>query len=250
MRIEVKRSHPFDSIEDSLLAFQRGEFIVVLDSESRENEGDLIIAAEDVTEEKMAFMIRYTSGYICAPLTIEIAAKLSLPLMISTTESTDPNQTAYTVSVDASHKSITTGISAHDRAITCRTLASPSAKPDSFRRPGHVLPLRARKGGVRARKGHTEAAVEFCRIADKSIQVGVICELVGEGEVVADEDGRLKPEIRNTGMLRRDACIEFARRWGLKICTIEDLVNYVEGKEGPLLSKNANGTPPIQEALP
>lgn len=170
--------------------------------------------------------------------------------MISTSESTDPNQTAYTVSVDASHKSVTTGISAHDRAFTCRALASPSAQPDSFRRPGHILPLRARKGGVRARKGHTEAAVEFCRLAQKKSHVGVIGELVGEGEVVVDEHGRPKPEIKSTGMLRRDACIEFARRWGLKICTIEDLVNFVEEKDGPLVGTYTNGGLPSQEALP
>ena len=136
----------------------------------------------------------------------------------------DPNRTAYTISVDASDQTVTTGISAHDRALTCRTLATPSASASSFRRPGHVFPLRAREGGIRERKGHTEAAVEFCRLAGK-VQVGVICELVDDGDEVAGKAERLEG-----GMMRRDACLKFGKTWGLKVCTIEDLVDYVEGK--------------------
>ncbi|KAL9068554.1 MAG: hypothetical protein Q9161_006099 [Pseudevernia consocians] len=210
----------FDSIEDSIGAFRNGEFIVVLDSTDRENEGDLIIAAEDVTTEKMAFMIRHTSGLICVPIPSHLTKTLDLPQMVL--ENADPNRTAYTLSVDASNPSITTGISAHDRALTCRKLASPSSTPTAFRRPGHVFPLRARDGGIRERKGHTEAAVEFCRLAGKR-PAGVICELLEDGEEVEG-----LAERREGGMMRRDGCLKFGKRWGLKVCTIEDLVDYVD----------------------
>jgi len=209
----------FDAIADTIAAFRRGEFIVVLDSTERENEGDLIIAAQDVTTEKMAFMIRHTSGLICAPVTGALADKLALPLMVVNNE--DPNRTAYTISIDAVADSVSTGISAHDRALTCRTLASPKTRADAFRRPGHVIPLRARDGGVLVRPGHTEAAVEFCRLAGKSL-AGVICEMVHDGEPIPGQAA-----MRNPGMMRRDACLEFGRKWGLKVCTIEDLVEYV-----------------------
>lgn len=229
----------FDSIEETISAFKNGDFIVVLDSTDRENEGDLIIAAEDVTTEQMAFMIRHTrsarlvsharilastnsttSGLICAPIPSHLTKTFELPQMVL--ENADPNRTAYTLSIDASHSSITTGISAHDRALTCRTLASPTSSSTSFRRPGHVFPLRARDVGIRERKGHTEAAVEFCRLAGKR-PAGVICELVEDGEEVEG-----LAERREGGMMRRDGCLEFGKRWGLKVCTIEDLVDYVE----------------------
>ncbi|KAH6724693.1 3,4-dihydroxy-2-butanone 4-phosphate synthase [Leptodontidium sp. MPI-SDFR-AT-0119] len=226
----------FDSIEDTIQAYKNGEFIVVLDDLSRENEGDLIIAAEDVTTEKMAFMVRYTSGLICAPMPPSLTEQLGLPQMVSQADSEDPNRTAYTVSVDAKSPLTTTGISAHDRALTCRTLASASATKDSFRRPGHVFPLRAREGGVRERTGHTEAAVEFCRLAGKRL-VGAICELVEDGEEVDGQALRTEPE-----MMRRDGCLAFGKRWGLKVCTIEDLVEYVERTEGKLVKKAMNGT--------
>ncbi|KAL6235915.1 hypothetical protein BDW75DRAFT_208327 [Aspergillus navahoensis] len=217
----------FDSIEDTIKAFKNGEFIVVLDSQDRENEGDLIIAAESITDAQMAFLVRYTSGLICAPITPEIANRLQLPQMVL--ENTDPKGTAYTISIDSADPSITTGISAHDRALACRTLASPSARPQDFRRPGHIIPLQAKAGGVRQRKGHTEAAVEFCRLAGKA-PAGVIAELVEDGEIVEGV-----AEIRgNNGMMRRDGCLKFGRKWGLKVCTIEDLVEYVERTEGPL----------------
>jgi len=224
----------FDTIESTIAAFRRGEFIVVLDSQDRENEGDLIIAAEDVTTEKMAFMVRYTSGLICAPITSQRALKMELPQMVVDNE--DPNRTAYTISIDSTDDSVTTGISAHDRALTCRTLASAKATPASFRRPGHVFPLRARDGGVLERTGHTEAAVEFCRLAGKS-PVGVICEMVDDGEVIAGQ-----AVMREPGMLRRDGCLEFGRKWGLKVCTIEDLVEYV-AKEKSVMNGHghANG---------
>jgi len=222
-------ANEFDSIEDTIQAFKNGEFIVVLDDLSRENEGDLIIAASDVTTEKMAFMVRYTSGLICAPMTPSLTETLSLPQMVSSNE--DPNRTAYTISVDANHPETTTGISAHNRALTCRTLAKADVKKEDLRRPGHVFPLRAREGGVRERTGHTEAAVEFCRLAGKPL-VGVICELVEDGEEVAGQAIMKEPE-----MMRRDGCLAFGKKWGLKVCTIEDLVEYVEGKEGNLVVK-------------
>ena len=139
----------------------------------------------------------------------------------------DPNRTAYTVSVDANHNGVTTGISASDRARTCRTLADPEAGFADLRRPGHVFPLRAREGGVRLRPGHTEAAVDFCRLAGKR-EVGVICELVEDGAEGAEGTA----ERIGGGMMRRDACLEFGRRWGLRVCTIEDLVRYLEEEEG------------------
>ncbi|MCJ1393229.1 3,4-dihydroxy 2-butanone 4-phosphate synthase [Xylographa bjoerkii] len=213
----------FDSIESTVQAFREGKFIIVLDSQDRENEGDLIIAAEVVTTEKMAFMIRYTSGLICTPMPTSFTERLDLPQMVL--DNTESHRTAYTVSIDASHPSVTTGISAHDRALTCRTLASPSSEPSSFRRPGHVFPLRARDGGVKARTGHTEAAVDFCRLAGMQ-PVGVICEMVEDGDEVEG-----LTERRECGMMRRDGCLKFGRRWGLKVCTIEDLAEYIDRKE-------------------
>jgi 3,4-dihydroxy 2-butanone 4-phosphate synthase len=192
----------------------------VLDSPSRENEGDLIIAASALTPAKASFMIRYSSGYLCAPLTISRAAALHLPQMVA--DNADPNQTAYTVSVDAVDDSVSTGISAQDRSLTCRLLADPASKALSFRRPGHILPLQARDGGVRVRRGHTEAAVDLCRLAGKQ-PVGVICELITDGEV---KEG--VPAFEGGGMMRRDECLAFGKQWGIKVCTIEDLVTYIE----------------------
>lgn len=218
---------------------EAGQFIIVLDSPSRENEGDLILAASDMTPSKMAFMIRHSSGYICTPILPSLCNSLSLPQMVPLSSSQDPNRTAYTVSVDAHHDSVTTGISAHDRALTCNMLAEAAEGKRGeadFRRPGHVLPLRAREGGIRERRGHTEAAVEFCRLAGKP-PVGVICEMVEDGEEVAGQAVR-----EGSGMLRRDGCLAFGKKWALKVCTIEHLVEYVEKHEGKLPEKGANGT--------
>ncbi|KAJ4393670.1 3,4-dihydroxy 2-butanone 4-phosphate synthase [Gnomoniopsis smithogilvyi] len=216
----------FDSIPDTIQAFRDGQFIVVLDEPHRENEADLIIAAESVTTEQMAFMIRHSSGYVCAPLIPSLTETLDLPQMVSRNE--DTRATAYTITVDSADPSVTTGISAHDRALTCRTLADPAATKESFRRPGHVLPLRARSGGVRQRRGHTEAATEFCRLAGKR-PAAVICELVDDGEAVEGQAIHRAP-----GMMRGEACVAFARKFGLKVCTIEDLVEYVEKVDGKL----------------
>ena len=153
----------------------------------------------------------------------EVTKSLDLPQMVD--NNTDPNRTAYTISVDAEHGSISTGISAHDRALTSRTLASPTSSPASFRRPGHVLPLCARSGGVRERQGHTEATVDFCRFAGKQ-PVGIICELVEDGEEITGQ-----AERSDSGMMRRDGCLAFGKKWGLKVCTIEDLARYAEMRQ-------------------
>ncbi|PGG99074.1 3,4-dihydroxy-2-butanone-4-phosphate synthase [Helicocarpus griseus UAMH5409] len=223
MPSKADESLRFSTIEESIEAFKNGEFIIVLDSQDRENEGDLIIAADSVTAAKMAFMIRYSSGFICAPLPAPLASHLALPQMV--VENADPNGTAYTISIDATDPSITTGISAHDRALTCRTLARPDVQPSHFRRPGHILPLQARSGGVRERPGHTEAAVDFCRLAGKP-EVGVICELVEDGAEVEGVAG-----MEGAGMMRGQRCLEFGRRWGLRVCTIEDLREYLKRVE-------------------
>ena len=138
------------------------------------------------------------------------------------TYNADPNRTAYTISVDADDPAVTTGISAADRALTCRLLGSDAVEASMLRRPGHVLPLIARPGGVRERRGHTEATVDFCRLAGVG-EVGVICELVEEGDEVQGV-----AERSSAGMMRRDGCLKFARRWGLRCCTIEALVEYLE----------------------
>lgn len=179
----------------------------------------------------MAFLVRYSSGYVCAPITPALTEFLNLPQMVQHSE--DVRGTAYTISIDAADPSVTTGISAHDRALTARLLADPKSTPASFRRPGHVLPLRARPGGVRARRGHTEAGVDFCRLAGKP-EVAIICELVEDGNEVSGS-----AVLENPGMMRGEGCIDFARKWGLKVCTIEDLVTYLEKTEGKI---DSNGS--------
>lgn len=174
----------------------------------------------------MAFMIRHSSGYVCAPLLPDRTATLELPQMV--THNQDSRVTAYTITVDAADPAVTTGISAHDRALTVRTLADEKATSESFRRPGHVLPLRSRQGGVRERRGHTEAAIDLCRMAGKR-PAAAICELVEDGEVVPGRAVLLEP-----GMMRGEACVAFARRWGLKVCTIADMVDHLEKTEGKL----------------
>lgn len=160
------------------------------------------------------------SGYVCAPILPSHADKLQLPQMVA--NNADPLITAYTISIDSNDAAVTTGISAHDRALTCRRLASPASKPDNFRRPGHILPLRARHGGVRERRGHTEAAIDLCRLAGRA-PAGVIGELVEEGDVVEG----VAEVTGSNGMMRRDSCLRFGRRFGIKVTTIEDMVAYL-----------------------
>lgn len=205
-------SAQFDSIPDALKAFENGEFLIVLDDESRENEGDLIASAEDMTTEKMAFLVKHSSGYVCVPLAETLANKLDLQLMVPNLQ--DRHKTAYTVTVDA-FEGTTTGISAHDRAFTARKLADPTSTPATFNRPGHVLPLRAREGGVVVRRGHTEAAVDLCKLTNKQ-PAGVICELVKA------DDG---------SMARRDDCLAFAKEHNIKAITIDALAEYILSKK-------------------
>ncbi|CAL1715552.1 unnamed protein product [Somion occarium] len=210
----------FDSMEAALEAFSRGEFLVVMDDEGRENEGDLIIAASECSTEKMAWMIKHTSGYICISLPGERLEELEIPMMVA--ENQDPRQTAYTVTVDYKYGT-TTGISAHDRALTARALASPSTQPSSLSRPGHLVPLRARPGGVLTRGGHTESGVDLCSLSGLP-QAGLLCELVND-----DEEGT---------MMRRDDCRRFADRWGLKMISVEMIKECRRKLEGGQL----NGT--------
>lgn len=180
----------FDTIERAVADIAAGKAVVVVDDEGRENEGDLIFAAEKATPELVAFMIRYTSGYICVPLTGADCDRLGLPPMYSMNQ--DKHGTAYTVSVDA-REGISTGISAADRATTMRLLADPASRADEFTRPGHVVPLRAKDGGVLRRPGHTEAAVDLSRMAGLS-PAGVICEIVSqknEGDMARTEELRI-----------------------------------------------------------
>jgi 3,4-dihydroxy-2-butanone 4-phosphate synthase len=162
------------TIEQALAQLRRGGMVVVVDDEDRENEGDLIMAAEDVTAESMAFFLEYTSGIFCVPLESQRADELDLPLMV--VANTEAQRTAFTVSVDFRHGT-TTGISAGDRAATVRALIDPETRPNDLNRPGHIFPLRYRSGGVLRRAGHTEATVDLCRMAGK-FPAGVLCEVV------------------------------------------------------------------------
>ncbi|KAI0918042.1 hypothetical protein AcW1_007021 [Taiwanofungus camphoratus] len=204
----ARTSFAFDTMEDALSAFEKGEFLLVMDDERRENEGDLIIAASEVSTEKMAWLIKHTSGYICIALPGERLDELEIPMMVA--ENQDPHRTAYTVTVDYRHGT-TTGISAHDRALTARALALSSASPSSFSRPGHMVPLRARPGGVLTRRGHTESALDLCALTGLP-RAGVLCELVEDDEVGS--------------MMRRDGCRRFADRWGLKMISVEMLAQW------------------------
>jgi len=195
------------SIDAAIAALRDGGMVVVVDDEDRENEGDLIMAAEDVTPESMAFFLEYTSGVICVPLESTRADELELPLMV--VANTEAQRTAFTVSVDYRHGT-TTGISAHDRAATVRSLVDPATQPADLARPGHVFPLRYRTGGVLKRAGHTEAAVDLCRLAGRR-PAGVLCEIV-----TAD-----KSDMARLGELE-----VFAEAHQLPIVSIADLIRY------------------------
>ncbi|MRH87411.1 bifunctional 3,4-dihydroxy-2-butanone-4-phosphate synthase/GTP cyclohydrolase II [Nocardia sp. SYP-A9097] len=201
----------FDTIERAVADIAAGKAVVVVDDEGRENEGDLIFAAEKATPELVAFMIRYTSGYICVPLTGEDCDRLGLPPMYAVNQ--DKHGTAYTVSVDA-REGISTGISAADRATTMRVLADPLAKSDDLTRPGHVVPLRAKDGGVLRRAGHTEAAVDLSRMAGLH-PAGVICEIVSqknEGDMARTEELRVFADEHDLALI----CIADMIAWRRK----------------------------------
>ncbi len=196
----------FNTIEEALFDFKQGRMIIVVDDEDRENEGDLLMAAEKVTPEAINFMATHGRGLICTPMTAERCDELDLAAMV--TNNTDSHETAFTVSVDAKGKT-TTGISAYERAITIKVMMDPETKPADLSRPGHVFPLRAKSGGVLRRAGHTEAAVDLARMAGM-YPAGVICEIM-------KEDGT---------MARVPELMEFAAKHDLKIITIANLINY------------------------
>jgi 3,4-dihydroxy 2-butanone 4-phosphate synthase/GTP cyclohydrolase II len=199
------------TIEEALTALREGKPVLVADAENRENEGDAIMAAEFATEEWIAWIVRNTSGYLCAPMTEQMANRLELPLM--TIANQDTLRTQYTVSVDAA-SGVTTGISAADRARTLQALADPSSSPESLIRPGHILPLRAHQGGVLARQGHTEATVDLLKLAGLT-PVGVIAEMVS-----VDGSMTRLPELKEIGA-----------REGLPVITIEQVVEYRRSRE-------------------
>ncbi|HSI27833.1 MAG TPA: 3,4-dihydroxy-2-butanone-4-phosphate synthase, partial [Methylophilus sp.] len=187
----------FDAVSEAIEAIASGEFVIVVDDTDRENEGDLIIAAEKITTEQMAFLVRHSSGLVCVALGEERLNALALPQMV--VQNADPFRTAFTVSVDYKYGT-TSGISAADRALTLRALADANSQACEFHRPGHIFPLRARVGGVLERPGHTEAAYDLARMAGLS-PVGVLCEIV-------NDDG---------SMARRPDLLLFAKKHGLKM---------------------------------
>src|SRR6202047_4013066 len=201
----------FDPIDEVLESLRQGHPIIVTDDANRENAGDLILADEKATPETISFMIRYTSGVICVPMEGSALDRLDLPLM--TRRNTESMRTAYTISVDAKN-GISTGISAADRARTIRLLSDPNTQPDDLVRPGHVFPLRYRRGGVLRRAGHTEAAVDLARLANLR-PAGVLAEVV-------NDDGT---------MARLPELFAFKEKFGLKICSIENLIAYRRVRE-------------------
>ncbi len=198
-------------IEDAIAAISRGDMVIVVDDEDRENEGDIIAASETITPGQIAFMMSHARGLICVAMEGERLDELELPLMVP--RNTEYHKTAFTVSVDYI-PGTTTGISAQDRAKTVHALVTKGTKPEDFARPGHIFPLRANPQGVLGRTGHTEAAVDLCRLAGK-VPSGTICE-------VANDDGT---------MARLPDLEVFAERHGLLLVTIKDLVEYVNARE-------------------
>lgn len=195
----------FNTIEEALEDLRQGKLILVTDDPDRENEGDLICAAEFATTENVNFMATHAKGLICMPMSAEYIEKLRLPQMV--TQNTDNHETAFTVSID--HASTTTGISAAERSITAMACVDENAKPEDFRRPGHMFPLLAKKNGVLERNGHTEATVDLCRLAGLK-ECGLCCEIMRE-------DGT---------MMRTAELVELAKEWGLTFITIKDLQDY------------------------
>lgn len=197
---------PFHTIPEAIEEIRAGNIIIVVDDEDRENEGDFLMAAEMVTSEAINIMVKHGRGLVCVPITPERADELNLDYMV--TEGADPDEAAFTISVD--HKRLTTtGISAHDRSNTIREMINPEANPTDFRRPGHVFPLVGVNGGVLRRAGHTEAAIDLARLADCE-PAGIICEIM-------HDDG---------GMARLPELIELSKKFNMKLITIKDLIAY------------------------
>lgn len=200
--------NPIERVEAALIALQRGQGVLVLDDEDRENEGDLIYSAETLTDAQMALMIRECSGIVCLCLTGEQANQLDLPPMVVNNNS--QNQTAFTVSIEAK-QGVTTGVSAADRVTTIKTAIFADAKPDDLARPGHVFPLRARTGGVLTRRGHTEGTTDLMQLAGLN-PAGVLCE-------VTNPDGT---------MARAEEIVTFGKQHNMPVLTIDDIVQYRE----------------------
>lgn len=216
------------AVQNAIRAIARGRMVVVADDANRENEGDLILAADAATPDKLAFVIRHGSGVVCVALTGERLDALHLPLMVA--ENSESHRTAFTVSVDWRHGT-TTGISAADRSATIRALADPGSPADGFARPGHVFPLRAHPGGVLSRPGHTEAAADLARIAGRE-NAGVLCELV-------NDDGT---------MMRGPQLEQFAARHGLPFIRIADLVAWRRSHE-PIVARTATARLPTTHGV-
>jgi 3,4-dihydroxy 2-butanone 4-phosphate synthase/GTP cyclohydrolase II len=208
--LEERRS-VFASIPEAIEEIREGRIVIVVDDADRENEGDLVMAAELVTPEAIAFIVRHSSGVVCVPMVGERLDELHIPLMVAA--NTDHQRTAFTVSVDA-RRGVTTGISSSDRATTIRTMIDPATKPEDLSRPGHVFPLRYRAGGVLERAGHTEAAVDLARLAGL-YPAGVLCETV-------NDDGT---------MARLPDLVRFGQIHSLKVISIADLIQYRRKKE-------------------
>lgn len=216
----------------ALELFKKGEFVIVTDDEGRENEGDLFLLASEATAEKLAFMVRHTSGVICVPMTESRSRQLHLPLMVKNNQ--DNKRTAFTVTVDAKH-GITTGISAAERALTIKALGDLTTTAEDFVRPGHIFPLISNENGLRARQGHTEAAVEMCRLV-RETEVGVISELV-------NEDG---------SMMRGDELQNFSKAHNIPIVTIAELLKLLDANENQTkdLVSNSNLQNDLRSNLP
>ena len=204
--LEAKTNYQYNTIEEAISDLKAGKIILVTDDEDRENEGDMICAAEFATQENINMMAVHAKGLICTPMSNDIAKKLNLFPMVA--ENTDNHETAFTVSID--HKSTSTGISAVERSITVRACVDSSSRPEDFRRPGHVFPLIARKGGVLVRNGHTEATVDLCRLAGLK-ECGLCCEIM-------DDDGT---------MMRTKKLWTLAKKFNLKFITIKSLQDYL-----------------------
>ncbi len=215
----------FNTIEEVIEDIRKGRMVIVVDDEDRENEGDLVMAGSLVTPEDINFMAKYGRGLICIPMEDELLNKLNLYPMVSVPP--DQYKTAWMISVD-SKEGITTGISAHDRALTIRKLSNPDARPDEFIRPGHLFPLKARQGGVLVRAGHTEACVDLLKLGGL-YPVGVICEIM-------NEDGT---------MARTPRLFEISGEYNLKICTIADLIRY-RRRNDKLVKRIAETTLPTE----
>ncbi len=218
----------FAPIGEIVKDIKRGRMVILADDESRENEGDIVMAAQFATPEKINFIVREARGLLCSPLSADLARRLDLFPMER--DNSDPYKTAWTISVDAK-KGVTTGISAADRSRTLKALASPSSAPADFTRPGHVFPLRAKPGGVLVRAGHTEACVDLLNLAGLR-PAGVICEIMRS-------DG---------GMARMPQLRTFARRHRLKLATIADLIKYRRGRE-TMVEKHATAALPTSHGV-